>query len=48
MKTPSGIAYKPEYVPDMEKMVEALRIVHETPVPPAPEKEGDEELEEGA
>jgi len=45
MKTPSGITYKPEYVPDMERMVEALRIVHEAP---EPEKKEDVELEEGA
>jgi len=45
MKNPPGITYNAEYTPDMEKMVEALRIIHEAPVP---EKKEDLELEEGA
>ncbi|MBO2942771.1 hypothetical protein JJQ72_02070 [Paenibacillus sp. F411] len=45
MGNPSGITYRAEYEPDMERMVEALRIVHEAP---HPEKKEDVELEEGA
>ncbi|WP_168928836.1 hypothetical protein [Paenibacillus dokdonensis] len=46
MENPPGITYQAEYEPDMEKMVKALRILHEAP---NPEKKSEEdELQEGA
>ncbi|BFH63959.1 hypothetical protein [Paenibacillus azoreducens] len=44
---PPGITYNPEYEPDMEKMVKALKILHEAPIPEKKKSE-DEELQEGA
>lgn len=34
MENPKDITYKAIYIPDMEKMVQALRIVHESTVDP--------------
>ncbi len=48
MKNPPGIKYEAEYEPDMERMVKALRVVKEAPMPDkeaVPEKD---ELQEGA
>ncbi|WP_199924931.1 hypothetical protein [Paenibacillus sp. IHBB 10380] len=47
MKTPQGIRYTAEYEPDMEKMVKALKIVQEAPMPNQ-EIKSDDELQEGA
>lgn len=47
MNNPPGITYEAEYEPDMERMVEALRIVKEAPHPKK-ELQKRDDLQEGA
>lgn len=39
MENPKGIEYVATYEPDMSKMVSALRIVKEAPLPKQPEQD---------
>ncbi|MUG45482.1 hypothetical protein [Paenibacillus woosongensis] len=48
MANPQGITYKAEYEPDMERMVEALKIVKEAPLPKKDDSNKQDELQEGA
>lgn len=48
MNNPPGITYEAEYEPDKEKMVKALRIVKESPLPRKEEAQKKDELQEGA
>ncbi|MCM3699242.1 hypothetical protein [Paenibacillus macerans] len=45
---PPGITYQAEYEPDMERMVKALKIVKEAPLPKKEETTNQDELREGA
>lgn len=45
MKTPKGFEYKVVYEPDMDKMVKALKILHEARIPHK-ESNSDEESPE--
>jgi len=48
MNNPPGITYEPEYEPDMDRMVEALRIVKDAPIPKKEEIQKRDDLQEGA